>query len=159
MTNLEARTVADSPPSIALGSVERYLSSKSHILDLVVPLKGLGLPTEMELERPVTVKFQSHANRLLIGRRNEEMDVSWTPKDGGPFPSFNGKISIRPASGKTELQLDGSYEPPLGAVGAAFDAVIGSRIAQATANALLATLKDELERDYAAVKATIETTP
>jgi uncharacterized membrane protein len=139
--------------------MERFLEAKSRQLDLVVPLKGLGLPTELELERPVTVNFHAHANRLLIGRRNDEMDVSWTPKDGGPYRNFTGKILVRPASGKTELELRGDYEPPLGFVGAAFDAIVGNRIAQATASALLAELKAELERDYAAVKATIETTP
>jgi hypothetical protein len=159
MTTISARIIADSPPSIALGSMERYLNAKSRVLDLVVPLKGLGLPTELELERAVTVEFRTQRNKLLIGRDPERIDVAWSPKDGGPYPDFKGSIAIQPASGNTELELHGEYEPPLGFVGAAFDAVLGNRIAQATANALLGTLKAELERDYATVKDTIENAP
>ena len=48
--------------------------------------------------------------------------------------------------------LNGSYEPPLGAVGAAFDAVVGHKIAENTARNLLAVIADSIEADFVAVE-------
>lgn len=71
------------------------------------------------------------------------MDVSWTPKDGGPYPSFTGTLSIaEDAIGWSRVELDGTYSPPFGLAGAAFDAIVGHRIAQSTATELL----DEIKR-------------
>jgi len=70
------------------------------------------------------------------------LDVSWTPKDGGPYPSFSGTLSVaQEAVGWSRVEIDGSYRAPFGLAGAAFDAAIGQRIAQATASELLAELK------------------
>jgi hypothetical protein len=51
----------------------------------------------------------------------------------GLFPLMNATLSIYPLT-STETQLDfaGHYEPPLGAVGAAIDAMVGHRIAEAS---------------------------
>lgn len=40
--------------------------------------------------------------------------------------------------------LKGTYQPPLGVFGAAFDAVVGHRIAQMTARSLIATIADSI---------------
>jgi hypothetical protein len=70
------------------------------------------------------------------------LDVSWTPKDGGPYPSFSGTLSVaEDAIGWSRIEIDGSYRPPFGIAGAAFDAAVGQRIAQATASELLAEIK------------------
>ena len=70
------------------------------------------------------------------------LDVSWAPKDGGPYPTFNGTLSVaEDAPGWSRLEIDGTYSPPFGIAGAAFDAAIGHRIAQGTATELLAELK------------------
>jgi len=70
------------------------------------------------------------------------LDVSWTPKDGGPYPAFNGTLSVaQDAVGWSRIEIDGTYRPPFGIAGAAFDAVLGHRIAQDTAAELLAEIK------------------
>jgi hypothetical protein len=46
------------------------------------------------------------------------------------------------------LVLDGSYEPPLGSAGRIFDAVVGRRIAHATAADLLTHMRDYIEISY-----------
>jgi hypothetical protein len=53
-------------------------------------------------------------------------------------------------AGVCRLDLEGDYVPPLGAAGAAFDAVLGKRIAQATVGDLLLRLKAVCEEAYAA---------
>ena len=73
------------------------------------------------------------------------LDLSWTPKDGGPYPSFSGTLSVaEDAIGWSRIEIDGSYRPPFGIAGAVFDAAIGQRIAQATASELLGEIKSLL---------------
>jgi hypothetical protein len=70
------------------------------------------------------------------------LDVSWAPKDGGPYPAFAGTLSVaQEAVGWSRIEIDGTYSPPFGIAGAAFDAAIGHRIAQGTASELLGELK------------------
>ena len=160
MRRIVERVEVPTPPSIALSGIERYLQSKKARLELVVPLKELGLPVELELERKVVVTFMPRRrNKLMLGRKHEHVELDWRPEGGGPYPAFKGTLTIRPLSGGTELELAGQYEPPFGAVGAAFDAVVGGRLARRTATALLAELAGELSREFGAVKAAIEASP
>ena len=70
------------------------------------------------------------------------LDVSWSPKGGGPYPTFAGTLSIaEDAIGWSRIEIDGTYRPPLGIAGAAFDAMIGHHIAKRTATELLAEIK------------------
>jgi len=55
------------------------------------------------------------------------------------FPIMNAELSVYPLTA-TETQLDflGRYEPPLGIVGGALDAIVGHRIAEASVHRLVA---------------------
>lgn len=78
---------------------------------------------------------------------DQVLNVRWEPAAGGLYPSFAGTLAIR-ADERYEtsiLELVGAYQPPLGAVGAAFDTVVGSRIAHATARELLRAIGGEIE--------------
>lgn len=77
--------------------------------------------------------------------------VTWEPESGGVFPSFEGRLSARyhAADEKTILDLDGEYEPPLGTAGAAFDKVLGHRLANDTAHEFLMDLAAEMRARYA----------
>ena len=46
------------------------------------------------------------------------------------------------------LELAGAYDPPMGLAGAAFDAVVGSRLAAGTAAELLRALGERLKAMY-----------
>jgi hypothetical protein len=82
--------------------------------------------------------------------------VTWAPERSGPYPTFTGDLAIESADDYNSfyLVLNGTYEPPLGAVGAAFDAVVGHRIAENTARNLLAVIADSIEADFVAVEET-----
>ncbi len=104
--------------------------------DAVLPLRvRFGhLTVERDVDFHLKTKPAYPGYRLL--------DVSWTPKDGGPYPSFSGTLSVaEDAIGWCRIEIDGSYRPPFGIAGAAFDAAFGQRIAQATASELLAEIK------------------
>lgn len=105
------------------------LSLRVHLADLVI-------------EHDVDVK---------LGRAREipaftVLDIEWDPKNDGPYPHFTGTLTASDeAVGWSRIDLDGEYKPPLGPVGAAFDAAFGHGIAVKTAQELLARLKSELE--------------
>lgn len=160
MTHIHECILIESPPSIALPAIERYLESKGNTLNLTLPLKSLGLPTELELSREVKVEFVPFVqNKLAPGRRNERIALEWQPEGNGPYPTFKGQLIIRPLSGDTELELKGGYEPPLGGVGKMFDNVAGKHIAQATARELLEVLKSDLEHEFALFKSEVAPLP
>ena len=74
------------------------------------------------------------------------MGVSWRPKNGGPYPDFDGTIALSDQDGTaSKLTISGTYGPPGGVIGAAFDAVLGRRMASASIKALLDTLKTAIE--------------
>jgi hypothetical protein len=61
------------------------------------------------------------------------------------FPIMNAELSVYPLTA-TETQLDflGRYEPPLGIVGGALDAMAGHRIAEASVHRLVADIVNYL---------------
>jgi hypothetical protein len=88
---------------------------------------------------------------LQPAHRPEDMTpryhLRWEAESGGPYPVYDGELYI----GADEdydafwLVLDGAYAPPGGPAGKIFDAVIGRRIAAASARGLLTELRAEIE--------------
>ncbi|MGH7295162.1 MAG: hypothetical protein ACRELB_09525 [Polyangiaceae bacterium] len=75
--------------------------------------------------------------------------LSWEAAQAAAFfPVMKAELSMWPlTSNETELELEGAYQPPLGAVGSAVDTVIGHRIADATVHRFLADLVAQLRRE------------
>lgn len=115
--------------------------SESSPLTLNVSLPGA------ELVKEVVATYGAATDPM---RFDEPWSVHWKPKSG-PYPDFHGELTVRADEtyASSQLELRGSYRPPGGVVGAAFDAVIGNRIARATAQALLERLGTEMESRYA----------
>jgi hypothetical protein len=64
------------------------------------------------------------------------------------FPSMSAQLSAWPLmSSETQLEIEGSYHPPLGVVGNAIDAAVGHRIAEASVHRLLEDVIEQLRRD------------
>ena len=64
------------------------------------------------------------------------------------FPSMKAVLSAWPLSStETQLEIDGNYKPPMGAVGEALDSVVGHRIAEAAVHRLLEEVIDNLRRE------------
>jgi hypothetical protein len=77
-------------------------------------------------------------------------EVHWKDAQGGPYPVFSGTLLV---AGDEDydtfwLGLEGSYEPPGGLGGMVFDAVIGRRIAEATAHGLLDEIRAATETRF-----------
>lgn len=107
---------------------------------------------EHDLEKDVLVRYAKGSDPMHF---DEPWKVHWTPAQGGPFPDFDGALTVRAAEEYSEsiLELQGEYTPPLGQPGKIFDAVVGHRIASNTAQTLLKTIGDEMESRYRAEEA------
>lgn len=124
---------------LAQGVGERIASGKA--MTLRVPLPGV------ELKKDVVVTFTPGIDPMHM---DQPWKVHWTPEGGGPYPDFDGQLTVRADEDYTSsiLELSGEYVPPGGAAGKAFDAVVGSKIATLTARELLKRLADEFESRY-----------
>ncbi len=101
------------------------------------------------LTKDVVVEYRKAAGSSGQPGR-QPWGVRWKPADGGPFPEFAGRLYVEEsADGSRELVLEGEYEPPLGAAGRAFDAVVGMHIASVTAQEFLRTVAVEMKREHA----------
>lgn len=111
------------------------------------PLRLRVTMRDLDLERDVLVRYGIGTDPMHF---DEPWEVHWTPAHGGPYPDFDGTLTVR--AGETYetsiLELQGEYRPPGGAAGQAFDAVIGRRIASNTAQTLLKTIGDAMEKRY-----------
>jgi hypothetical protein len=110
-------------------------------LTLALPIGGATI------ERRVRVNYEHGTDPMHF---DEPWRVRWTPEEGGPYPDFEGELTVR-ADETYEgaiLELRGQYTPPLGIVGKAFDALAGSKIAATTTRGLLASLAARIEAQY-----------
>ena len=153
MTNLSRRREVACPYARAVEYFDRYLnvlpsaeSGTGRILRLRASLQALGLPSGLAVDHDVIASFDptNQAPGLANG-----VAVAWKPVGDGPFPTFRGLLAISAATPKSStLSLDGEYEPPLGVVGAAFDAAVGHKIAESTADELLNVIGTRIHDDY-----------
>jgi hypothetical protein len=87
-------------------------------------------------------------------------DLDWEPVGRRRLlPAFHGHLTASPSSDGAELQLDGSYRPPLRAVGAAGDALVGRRVAERTLGSFLAGLAERIDREAQARHEPTEAVP
>jgi hypothetical protein len=118
----------------------RATSGESSVLTLTVSGPGL------ELAKDVVVTFGHGSDPMHF---DEPWRLHWKPQSG-PYPEFAGELTVRADETyeSSLLELRGSYRPPGGTFGAAFDWAAGSRIAAATARALLQRIGNEMESRY-----------
>jgi hypothetical protein len=122
-----------------------YGNSKTGSLELEVPFERLHLPGHG--------KFSRHAN-VTLGEREERFDgatlipLEWRDAESSPnFPRFEGYFEILPLDPDvSQVAIVGDYVPPLGPLGAAFDAAVGRHVAEATVEELLERLRSTLEK-------------
>jgi hypothetical protein len=132
-----------------------------YLAAIVAPSVESGLPDRIELAAPIDVRDR-HMMRMVkevdvtYGRGVDPMHfdqvwtMTWKPHGGGPYPTFTGALTVRSDEDYTGciLELTGEYEPPMGALGVAFDAIVGSRLAAGTASELLRVIGERLIERY-----------
>jgi hypothetical protein len=104
--------------------------TRSVASELRVDIAGIDVGTEISVS---VRKVEDHA-AAVTSRPVTRLEVEWeAAKAPRLFPVMKAEVSIYPLTPtETQLELSGLYEPPLGAVGSAIDAVVGHRIAEAS---------------------------
>jgi len=90
-----------------------------------------------------TISEQTHDTPMSPVTR---IPIEWSAAQRAAlFPIMDAELSVYPLTA-TETQLDflGRYEPPLGIVGGALDAIVGHRIAEASVHRLVADVASYL---------------
>ena len=98
--------------------------------ELRVDIGGIGVEADIR----ISVKNIEEKVPEAISAPTTRLQVEWEAATMPHlFPLMKAEISLYPLTG-TETQLDfwGQYEPPLGALGKAVNAIIGHRIADAS---------------------------
>ena len=148
MSNLKESIDVECPTFYAMHHAERFFTvhRRDHqpgMLTLRVDLSSLKVPGSSQARHDVHVKHE-----LVEEQGKSKLALSWDPEDQ-TVPRFTGTLtSSEKETGKTTLTLDGTYTPPLGVAGAAFDLIVGRKIAAATARALLEDVKQFVESDF-----------
>lgn len=127
---VHAERLTDCPFSVAQSYAENYLRDAAGGSDNAVVYAG-------PFRRRVVFRFGTRNDATEPGRAHDEIVLHWSAKTW-LLPNFKGTFRMRIALPGTLFVLDGRYVPPGGALGAIFDRVIGTRIAHATGDALLA---------------------
>lgn len=148
MTKIEERRYLQCPYARAKTALQDELhdvASGDSTLRLTLPI-GKGNST-IDLAKDVDVTLAPTTDPMHF---DEPWRVAWAPHGGGPYPQFEGVLSIRADEdwNTAAIELAGAYEPPYGAAGKAFDAIAGSRIAQATARTLLERIGNRIEERF-----------
>ena len=119
----------------ALARLESYFAEQAPLgemqFSLRAPVEVPGLGVRVTLQRDVVGRVAE------LGEKHRAYTLSWRPAGAGPFPLFK-------LPGRSVLTLDGRYEPPLNVAGYVFDAVLGTKIAHASAVDLVARISDAL---------------
>ena len=147
MTNLFQRRFLPCPYGLAQKYLRGELAGDSPEwqLHVTAPKSGIRLP--FDLSKAVDVTVRAAADPMHFDR---PWQVTWAPHGGGPYPTFDGTLTVRADENwdVAALELSGTYDPPMGIAGKVFDAVVGARLAAATAKELLAHLGRSIEERY-----------
>lgn len=117
-----------------LGVFQRATTAASARADAVSTQLHAKLgPLEVAADIDIRV-IRTEEGRSPFGGPATRMSLVWEAKRRpGLFPTMNAVLAIYPLTAtETQLELEGTYAPPLGMLGQALDATIGHRVAEAT---------------------------
>jgi len=150
MTHLRSQTSVECGASEAEARLSEFFESQRRAngtvrMRLRVPVARSDAGLRISLGREVRItarRTRDDENRADLIR------IAWQPEGRSVLPTFEGTLIVRgeEKGGRSSIELDGYYTPPLDGTGALFDKVIGHRIAQSTAREFLADLKHAIER-------------
>ena len=122
--------------------------ASSLVANLRVQLAGIEIGVDVRvLVRRVRDQESGTGNAPVT-----RVELSWEAKRlSALFPSMLAEVSAQPLSAtETQLEIEGSYWPPLGPVGNAIDATVGHRVAEAAVHRLLADLAEQMRDELPA---------
>ena len=119
--------------------------SKSVAAELHINVAGLDVSKDID----ITVTSIKSTPRGFRTPPTTTIQLAWQASETPTlFPVMKAELGIYPLTGgETQLEFVGHYEPPLGALGTAIDAVVGRRVADACIHRFVADLIAYLRSD------------
>ncbi|HEX6812109.1 MAG TPA: hypothetical protein VF384_10840 [Planctomycetota bacterium] len=121
-------------------------SSRAHEVASALRIQVAGI----EIQKDIVIRCkriderQSAALGTLVTSIELEWEAAQSPR---LFPLMRAELKIYALTAReTQLDLEGHYEPPLGALGKVVDAVLGRRIAEASVRQFLVDVADYMRR-------------
>jgi hypothetical protein len=118
--------------------------SKNLAASLHTAFAGVDVGVDVHVELGKAREEESVAGLPPVTR----LPISWTAERGTAFfPIMRADLSFWPlTSDETQLELEGTYRPPLGLLGGTVDALVGHRIAEAAVHRFVRELAEQLEK-------------
>ena len=115
---------------------------------LSVNLAGVEVSKDISIQVG-EVREETHGNSELS--RVTSINLSWQATESpGLFPAMDAELKVYPLSfSETQVELWGSYDPPMGVLGSALDAVVGHRIAEASVHRFVRAIVERLRQELA----------
>jgi hypothetical protein len=97
---------------------------------LHVTIAGVDVGKDIEISQPDVQETAAAGRNPPVTR----LQFAWKARESpGLFPLMHAELAVYPLTAReTQLDFSGTYEPPLGLLGNALDAVAGNRIADAS---------------------------
>ena len=131
-------------PAAVLRAATNAAASRAR--DVAAALHVTIGPLDLGAEIAITVGQITEQAHDAPTSRVTRIPIEWSAaRSAALFPIMKAELSVYPLTA-TETQLDflGRYEPPLGIVGGALDAIVGHRIAEASVHRLVADVASYL---------------
>jgi hypothetical protein len=105
---------------------------------LKVRIAGIDVGADIDITAGTSREEPAHARAPI----KTVLPVEWKAANRpGLFPSMKGQLEVYPLTAtETQLDFSGEYDPPLGMVGEAVDAMVGHRIAEASVQRFVADI-------------------
>jgi hypothetical protein len=111
---------------------------------LRVEVAGIEIGKEISIAVNDITEREASATSSPVTRLKLEWEAASSPR---LFPMMRAELDIYPLTAtETQLDFSGSYEPPLGWLGSAVDAVVGHKIAEASVHRFVSELAQYLRK-------------
>jgi hypothetical protein len=124
----------------------RAAASRAHSVasELRIDLGGIGVEADINISVQNIEERVSEASSAPVTRMRIEWEAATMPR---LFPLMKAEVSVYPLTAtETQLDFQGLYEPPLGPLGKAMNAIVGHRIAEASVHRFVEDVARYLRR-------------
>jgi hypothetical protein len=134
----------DAPALFRLATKAAASRAESVASELHAGMGGFSLEADIKISVKSIEEKVSEAMSVPVTKLQVEWEAAAMPR---LFPLMRADISVYPLTA-TETQLDflGVYEPPLGVVGKALNAIAGHRIAEASVHRFVSDVAEHLRQ-------------
>lgn len=142
----QVRDALSKDAPLVLQSATKAAASRAQSIasELRIDVGGIGIQADIQ----VSVKNIEVKPRQAMSGPVTRLQLEWqAARMANFFPLMHADLSIYPITAtETQLDFDGFYEPPLGPLGKAMNAMVGHRIAEACVHRFVREVAEYLRK-------------